>query len=223
MVASMQAINVSEGIERFVVNASFSIVPCSVLGDYRQSGIPSYEEYIKELAKHNDLVEFEQDILELTLEPLPNDPLELLFSAFSDFTASVGAENISIVASSGNYQLPYALSPARLDNVVAVSSADVRTGKLSGFSNDGQVKAFGAWFRLTDDTGRHGVGTRARAVVKAGTSFAAPAAAAALAADLMRTNPRCDNEGLQTSLLSDVPDNVNLRLRRAVNLYCNAP
>jgi hypothetical protein len=219
LVAAMQAMTAGPfPIRRFVVNMSFSIVPCSVLEDYRQSAIPSYQEYIEALAQHNDLVGFEQQLLGLTLTPLPNDPLETLFLSPTILPAQVGADNVTLVASSGNYELPYALSPARLQNVIAVGSQDVLTGDISGFTNSAQVMAPGAWLTLADDMNRNGVGTDARAVVKAGTSFAGPAVAAFLAVDLSRPLSKCSMN--VTSSLTQVPDDSNTPLGLAAEMFC---
>jgi len=225
------------GHQRVVVNMSFTAVPCTVLGDYSTSGLPTFESYVEALRVHNNVSIYSLETLQDLISALDHDALltylECPFgvgdslcdgSDPEDYTASPIVERIIHVGASGNYGNDYALLPAAMPSVVSVGSQDILVGGLSetrsGYSNAAGVLAPGGLFLLSDGD---------NTTVYAGTSFAAPVVSLLLALDQMKSSPRWpgggfDSEGKlvphcwasdETSVLP-----LNLRFDVALNKDC---
>lgn len=191
------------GVLRFSVNMSFAIVPCSVVGDFRRSGIPSFDAYVDELARRGYLG-LRDELFGIAVTPLPGDPLEA-FVEDPDLKGPGDETAIVFHAASGNYALPYQLAPATWSGVLGVGAGDADSDLAAGFTNAGQVLAGGAWYRLEDPVGFTPAGpVLADDLVLAGTSFAAPAAALFGALDLAQPTPRCYDPGRRRSRLLDL-------------------
>ena len=194
------------GIKHIVVNMSFAIVPCAVVGDVEAtvgstSAIPNFEAYVAALATTNGIGEEYLD----ELGALVSTPVALQDEAlFAYLTCPLPAgsrcdgkgsgkyakptvTSIVHVASSGNFGNDYALYPAAWPTVVSVGSLDVDgrrySADRSSFSNAASVLAPGNAFSLAD---RHG-----RTVAYAGTSFSAPVVSLFSAIDQMLRGTQC--------------------------------
>ena len=174
-------------ITNIAVNMSFAVVPCSVLFDFENSNLPTFESYIDALLEANNpapgatLAQIRRAII----TPISPDPLYNLISNTLFQPSTV------YIASAGNYSLRFPMFPAAWPEVVSVSSHDVGSTTISAFSNRGEVMITGGWFRLTNPAGINGPMTNAPRVVYQGTSFSAPAAAVFTAIDLASSPPRC--------------------------------
>jgi subtilisin family serine protease len=134
---------------------------------------------------------------------------------------------VAYVASAGNYSLDFPLAPAIWSQVVSVSSSDAsQEGKLSFFSNDGEIMAPSSWLILDDHLSRNGAGYKAKEVVLAGTSFSDLLVSLFLGLDSSQKNPHC---GLvagpgSASALAYSPEGENnfsnLTLAQAVDSFC---
>ncbi len=89
---------------------------------------------------------------------------------------------VEFVASSGNFSRPCPLYPARLADVISISSNNVNSSDLSGFTNLGEIVGPGSWFWLAnsldiytlDTNDPMAPGPRSVRVGYAGTSFSSP-------------------------------------------------
>jgi hypothetical protein len=197
VVAGLGALN-GLGVTNIAVNMSFAVVPCSVLFDFEASNLRTFEGYIEALLDANPGATLAQ-IRRAIVTPVSPDPLRDLLAP----TFSIPDSTYVYVAAAGNYSLPYPMYPAAWPEVVSVSSHDVRSTKISPFSNRGETMITGGWFRLSNPAGINGTMTNAPKVVIQGTSFSAPAVAAFTAMDLASDPPEC---ALQMGVLPLRPD-----------------
>lgn len=216
------------GINHFVINMSFNLVPCVVVEDFENSDTDEIEVYVDTIFEQNEDVLEEafprEDLLakaseicasdddEATVEfceDIESDP-EVLVDIYVNTellcfitTPMLGGEDdiispfieellnsddieVEFVSAAGNFSRPCPFYPARLRDVISVSSLDILSTSqpmFSSFSNQGEDVAPGAWFWLTDfieyyqsgfsedpiGTSNFGVG-----IVYGGTSFATP-------------------------------------------------
>ena len=196
-------------ISRFAVNFSFGLVPCSVLADInnindindtddlRALGQPdlTFEQYQQEVLDANDLdaAAFRGDLANILTTPVGTDPL--LTGAETD-PERLGAVEISYLAASGNYRLPYSLFPGYWSEFVAVSASNLAATDTppvldADYSNMGEVLMPGGYYTLTayDPDSRNFVSYSNISI--AGTSFAAPALSVFTALDFTGATPRC--------------------------------
>ena len=235
------------GITDIAANLSFSIVPCSVLYDYRWAranlDIPSFNEYVRELTEVPENAPFanlEEELLEIVLSPVneTSDPLYTLTTSSYPYSGS-DSDDVVFVASSGNYSLGYALAPAMWDNVLSAAASDVASSTnfkfkskevLSSYSNNGEVMLPATWTRVTDTVGLNGIpGLVAKDLVWAGTSAAAPALSVFYGLDLGKGTPEC---GLVDMLTPKMAHEMTIEekgwqttiptLKAAVDQYCNS-
>lgn len=196
------------GVEDFIVNMSFAIVPCSVANDYEAAAgmaaleIDTFEEYLAALADVNGIGEtYVPDLDRLVSMPVSvsEDPL-LRFVECPVTTPGRACDGsvegsvdepdalfhrLMFVASSGNYGNSYALYPAASNFVVSVGSVE-RTGNgfsATEYSNAAEIAAPGDLFMLETANGQ--------TIGYTGTSFAAPAVSLYLAYDSMQYYERC--------------------------------
>jgi hypothetical protein len=198
------------GIKDIVVNMSFAVVPCAVVGDVAAavgstSDIANFEAYVAALAVANGIgSQYLDELGELVSTPVSveNEPLFAYLTcplpAGSGDTAScdgrstgkyakTSVNSMVHVAAAGNFGNDYALYPAAWSTVVSVGSLDV-TGSTYGperssFSNAATVLAPGNAFTLASKNGR--------TVAYAGTSFAAPVVSLFAAVDQMLKTTQC--------------------------------
>jgi len=179
------------------VNMSYSIVPCSVLYDYRYArdnlNIPTFQEYIEELEEFEENQEYANldNLLEDLLEPVNEETDPLYFLVHE----SINSGSIKYVASSGNYGLNYALAPAAWDKVIAVAASDLSAAnETSSYSNNGVIKMPATWSMITDPTGHNGVNKDATEGAWAGSSASAPAVTTFVGLDSAKRTPVCGFE-----------------------------
>ena len=194
-------------ISRFAVNLSFGLVPCSVLADFddvddtindtddiKASGQPdlTFEEYLQEVLATNslDAAKFRDDLANILTTPVGTDPL--LTGAETD-PEGLGEVEISYLAASGNYRLPYSLFPGYWSEFVAVSASSATDPQVkdADYSNTGEVLMMGGYYTLTAYDPRTGAFTEYPNISIAGTSFAAPALSVFTALDFTGATPRC--------------------------------
>ena len=222
------------GLERFAINLSFGLVPCSVLEDFEASKklYPTFETYLEAVAQANslDLVVFREELTRILTTPVnqANDPLRVLVQSREGLLQQAPElDEIIFVAAAGNYALSYALFPAAWPEFIGSSSYDVVTEVKSSFSNVGEVMAPGAWFTLSYVLEPDIVLTEEK-VSYAGTSFSAPAVSVFSAFDLMRLTPRC----AQNTVIGNLPalafgtgamptSALDQPLKIAVSAYCS--
>jgi hypothetical protein len=171
-------------VSNIAVNMSFAVVPCSVLFDFENSNLPTFESYIDALLDANPGATLAQ-IRRAIITPVSPDPLYNLISGTLFQPSTV------YIAAAGNYSLNFPMYPAAWPEVISVSSHDVGSSKISTFSNRGEVMLTGGWFRLTNPAGINGRMTNAPRVVYQGTSFSAPDVAVFTAIDFASDPPEC--------------------------------
>ena len=189
-----------QSIGRFAVNFSFGLVPCSVLADIddvndikasRQPDL-TFEAYQQEVLTANslDAAKFRDDLANILTTPVGTDPL--LTGAETD-PEGLGEVEISYLAASGNYRLPYSLFPGYWSEFVAVSASSATGAQVkdADYSNTGEVLMMGGYYTLTAYDPRTGAFTEYPNISIAGTSFAAPALSVFTALDFTGATPRC--------------------------------
>ena len=195
-------------IRRFAVNLSFGLVPCSVLADI-EAGVQrqpdlTFEEYQAEVFDENkdnpdvDAAQLREDLVNILTTPVNVDSDPLLTGAETnpEQFANAAVTDITYLAASGNYSLPYSLYPGYWSEFVSTSAhnlADTSAPPVRDpdYSNTGEVLMPGGYYKLTaydPDTG----GFRTYSEISiAGTSFAAPVLSVFTALDFTQTAPRC--------------------------------
>ncbi len=164
-----------------IVNMSFAFVPCELLNN---------SEFVQPATTASiDLLDWRADIatsaLEQVLAPLPsmiNPDFTHIDPALLHLTeplTQVAEEfpNVIMVASAGNFDVPYPLLPAGFPGVVSVGTLDPRQ-----HFNDGEVAADSTW-SMGEYSGE-------------GTSFAAPRVTATIATYLRDHATRCLSGGI---------------------------
>ena len=230
-------------VGRFAVNFSFGLVPCSVLADIddindtindtddiktpEQPDL-TFEEYLQEVLAANDLnaAEFRDDLANILTTPVGTDPL---LTSVETNPRELGAAEISYLAASGNYRLPYSLFPGYWSEFVAVSASsatDVQV-KDADYSNTGEVLMMGGYYTLTAYDPESGGFVSYPNISIAGTSFAAPALSVFTALDFTGATPRCMTPDPASPLaffktdpaVAPLPA-LDLPLEVAVDRYC---
>lgn len=198
------------GFKQLVVNMSFAVVPCAVVGDAAAvvgstSAIPNFEAYVAALATANGIGrQYLDELGELVSTPVSvadeplftylNCPLPVGTGASARCDGMGTGEyakptvtSMVHVAAAGNFGNDYALYPAAWSTVVSVGSLDVlSTGygaARSTFSNAGTILAPGNAFTLAAKDGR--------TIAYAGTSFSAPVVSLFAALDQMLKTTQC--------------------------------
>lgn len=161
----------SQPIFRFVVNMSFSILPCDTANPYQEftQGTPGAslrDFYEQTIDSNGDLVAFRQWLMgQLAL--VQSDPLLNLSIDFTDGDqGDFFTENSVLIASAGNEpELDFPLYPGAWDTVIGVSAyeGDPNTRTIWNGSSIGDAILSGAWYQF-----------RGEEFYYAGTSFAAP-------------------------------------------------
>lgn len=234
-----------QGIGRFAINMSFGLVPCSVRTDFRDAKSGgrgeqldlTFEEYRDAVFEENkdksglDPAEFREQLTSILTTPVNEETDPLLKSTKTNEEFA----DITYLAASGNYRLPYSLYPGYWPEFVSVSAqnlADTSTPAVrdSDYSNTGEVLMPGGYFRLTAyDPNTKGWRVYPQISV-AGTSFSAPVLSVFTALDFTRSTPRCARVSPSvTSPLAffktdppvalPIPD-LNLALEDALSKYC---
>ena len=185
------------GIDVYVVNMSFALVPCEVLSPKNWEGNDSLEAYLAEL----EAAGIDPDTY-LLGEAARVDESDPLVTFLNDLPGGEG----HAVASAGNYGGDAPMYPALAPDVLSVASSDLQTGAFSGFSNYGEVAAPGWLFRIRDPAS----GVDVPEISYAGTSFSGPLVALYAALDLAAKEPQC-YDSKPAELVSDgIYDNVAL-------------
>ena len=170
-----------EEVERFVVNMSFAILPCTdVINFYNQGQTNSFDDYFANLPQPMTYDNLMPTVLQNT------DPLRDLFSSVDDdrIQALVG------VASAGNSALPFPFAPAIFPAVFSVSAQPAPLNLMSAvsmpataYANAGEFVENGGWIQLVNPAGFYGPQMYAD-VYYLGTSFSGPALSTSLALEL---------------------------------------
>ncbi len=190
-------------IGRFAVNFSFGLVPCSVLADIddinntddiKASGQPdlTFEDYQQEVLDANglDAAEFRDDLVNILTTPVGTDPL--LTDAETD-PEGLGEVEVSYLAASGNYRLPYSLFPGYWSEFVAVSASTATDAQVkdADYSNTGEVLMMGGYYTLTAYDPQTETFVDYPNISIAGTSFAAPVLSVFTALGFTNEPPSC--------------------------------
>ena len=161
-----------------ILNLSWVIIPCATLEDFQSfiSHDPDFEEYVEALREANitnDAISPNtsfDEVYRAIFRPIDNDPLfnGSLFNALAE-----SGSTPTIVASAGNFNLPFELFPAALNTVEGVA-AFYDTGFRAVFTNYGQYHEVGAWFVFNQNDYsdlNFGIG---HSFLYGGTSYSAP-------------------------------------------------
>lgn len=181
-------------ISRFAVNLSFGLVPCSVLADIEASRQPdlTFEDYQQEVLDANNLdaAEFRDDLVNILTTPVGTDPL---LTGAETNPEGLGAVEISYLAASGNYRLPYSLFPGYWSEFVAVSASAATDTQVkdADYSNTGEVLMMGGYYTLTAYDPRTDTFVDYPNIRIAGTSFAAPVLSVFTALGFTNEPPSC--------------------------------
>ena len=224
-------------IRRFAVNLSFGLVPCSVRDDFRAANDAelTFEGYRDEVLDANglDVKKFRDDLANILTTPVNIDNDPLLAVAETNLELS-GAADITYLAASGNYRLPYSLYPGYWPEFVSVSAQNLANTSAPAvrdpdYSDTGEVLMPGGYFMLTAyDPNTGGFRTYPQISI-AGTSFSAPVLSVFTALDFTGATPRCTRRppSLTSPLAffnTDVPVSpapaLNVGLEDALNKYC---
>ena len=211
----------------FVINMSWVLLPCPTVEAFsdaradfatfeeylRGLEVPSYpsgtlsggDTYTENVLRLLSLVGPDDDLLEEIHNPGPTstgNPL-MIERYFPD-------AHLAIVAATGNFGMGYQMLPAAWPLVVGAGAPDT---PLPPFSNEAEVLAPGAWFKLEPLVGFYPElppGTIPQ-ISYAGTSFSAPMVSLLAAIDIMTTDLctpsdfRATSHGLATEPHSNVP------------------
>ena len=189
-------------IRRFAVNLSFGLVPCSVLADI-QAGTEkrpdlTFEEYRDEVLDANglDANQFRDDLVNVLTTPVNIDSDPLLAVAETNSEKLAGAADITYLAASGNYALPYSLYPGYWSEFVSTGAYNLASTSTppvrdSDYSNTGEVLTPGGYYTLTAYDPNTGAFRTYPKISIAGTSFAAPVMSVFTALDFTGAAPRC--------------------------------
>ncbi len=233
--ATLRMLAAQGGVERFAVNLSFGLVPCSVLEDFQASKaqFPTFERYQEAVMKANNLdaAQFREELARVLTVPVGVDPLRIL--AQRDREKYGGAAAITYLAAAGNYQLDYALFPGHWPEFVSVSAENLSGPaglKDADYSNTGEVLLSGGYYRLTFFDPISGAWTTYPDISVAGTSFAAPVLSVYTALDYSNNAPRCAPKPPQrvsplaffdtTPPMSTPLPKLDVPLAEAIKLYC---
>lgn len=232
--ATLQLLSATEpegrGIERFAVNLSFGLVPCSVRDDFQagKEQSPTFEAYQEAVATANGLnaASFRQELASLLTTPVDFDPLRLLALEFFRQPEFV------YLAAAGNYKLDYSLYPGYWPEFVSVSAENL-SGPIGRkdpeYSDTGEVLLWGGYYQLVSYDPNLNTWQAYPGISVAGTSFAAPVMSVFAALDFTQASPRCTTTPGGTSPLSffdtDPPASfplpaLNVPLEEAVAHYC---
>ena len=226
------------GTERFAVNFSFGLVPCSVLRDFEavrnEQPTLTFEGYQEEVLRANgyDVARFRAELARVVTSVVGFDPLRGL--AQSNFVDNIdvgqpasGPIAITYLAAAGNYRLGYSLYPGLWPEIVSTSAADANSPDAldTRYSNTGEVLLPGGFVALSFFDEAAGDWETYPQVSVAGTSFAAPALSVFTAFDYSSVNTRCLAPGNRNTLLafydpSGPQPALNLPLKEAVQMYC---
>ncbi len=189
-------------IRRFAVNLSFGLVPCSVLADIQATKQPdlTFEEYRDEVLDANglDAEQFRDDLVNILTTPvnIDSDPLLTGAETGPKRFENAGVTDITYLAASGNYSLPYSLYPGYWSEFVSISAhnlADTSAPPVRDpdYSNTGEVLMPGGYYTLTAYDPTMSNFRTYDEISIAGTSFAAPVLSVFTALGFTRTAPRC--------------------------------
>jgi hypothetical protein len=192
---TIRALGQQQNIDRFAVNLSFGLVPCSVLADFgaaNREGM-TFEAYQQEVLDANglDAGAFRQDLVALLTTPVGTDPLVTDVARNRELN---GGSEISYLAAAGNYALPYALYPGYWSEFVSVSAQNLASStpvRDPDYSNLGEVLLPGGYYTLTAYDPVGGSWRDYPNLSVAGTSFAAPVLSVFTAFDFTNPAPRC--------------------------------
>ena len=187
-------------IRRFAVNLSFGLVPCSVRDDFRAANDAelTFEGYRDEVLDANglDVKKFRDDLANILTTPVNIDNDPLLAVAEANLEKLSGVADITYLAASGNYRLPYSLYPGYWPEFVSVSAQNLANTSAPAvrdpdYSDTGEVLMPGGYFVLTAyDPNTGGFRTYPQISI-AGTSFSAPVLSVFTALDFTGAAPRC--------------------------------
>ncbi len=191
-------------IRRFAVNLSFGLVPCSVLADI-EAGTEkrpdlTFEKYRDEVlnASGLDANQFRDDLVNVLTTPInvTGDPLLTGAETNPERFANAAVSDITYLAASGNYALPYSLYPGYWSEFVSTSAhnlADTTTRAVRDpdYSNTGEVLMPGGYFTLTAYDPNTGDFRTYDEISIGGTSFAAPVLSVFTALEFTEATPRC--------------------------------
>ncbi len=193
---------VEQDVKRFAVNLSFGLVPCSVRTDFRAASGDkdenqldlTFEEYRDAIFEENrdksglDPAEFREQLTSILTTPINEETDPLLKG-----TTDSGDADITYLAASGNYALPYSLYPGYWSEFVSVSAHNLASASAvpDEYSNTGEIILPGGYFRLTAYDPRIDGWRVYPQISIAGTSFAAPVLSVFTALDFTLPAPRC--------------------------------
>lgn len=231
--------------DEIAVNMSFVIIPCDILEDFQnavdQDMFDTFEEYVialfnvwtGESLSINDLpallygahpsgVEFRRVMRFVTTPTSPGGDGDPLLNFLSEPRG-----NMTFVASSGNFNLPYQMYPAASPEVIGVGSLNGPSfADRSDFSNFAEVTEAGAYFTLANPSDLNQTGNVAVGSISyAGTSFAAPAVSLFSALDLAQASGDCVARKLAHHRSANPLDppwmlEWNIKLDEAVKRFC---
>lgn len=186
----------TQDFSRFVVNMSFSILPCDTVDEFEQDFVRAgktfddYKEFLKKDRGITDFGNWLNDQVKRVLDIGPDDALAAFIA---------GSNDIVFISSAGNFgdiidkaQPPirnFRFYPGAWEGVINVSGLEGDPQSLIWwpFSNLGEIKLPAAWFQYLDQNGT----PTPTAYYYAGTSFAAPIMS--VIAALYETNCPFDN------------------------------
>lgn len=191
-----------EGTNRFVVNMSFTLLPCDTTEGFLawQNANPggSFEDYVAEELQQDTSIAGWQEFMQQQLAQVESDvPMGICLDQenkevqeYSCNPDPGSINSIVFVAAAGNFgdKFSYRLYPGEWPQVVNVSGLefDNMTPWLRWFySNTGEVLAPAAWYRYVNPDGM------TTSTIYAGTSFAAPDMSIVAAAHLTTPSPSC--------------------------------
>lgn len=183
-----------QGIDKFSVNMSFALIPCSTVEDFQKyiDHFEVFEPYFEAVSGQKEgSSAFEQLFSDLVSVAAQNDPLNTYI-----MTDAQGYGDLVFVASSGNFSRRYQMYPANWDFVVGVGASNWKDAQNPDFfSNAAQVLDTGAWFRITNINPKvNGHQQKVSNVSYAGTSFSAPNVAVFSAFDLSQRQVQCGTD-----------------------------
>lgn len=184
---------------KLVINMSFALVPCNILGRYAEFEDIAYkmnvkypfDQFLSALEKANEA----QWGNEITIKTILNQ-IDSHDPFLNWIQSQQKNKDTVVIASGGNYDLKYQVMPASWSGVLGVGSTSAETNAASEWSDVSDISEIGEWFSLPP--GGHGwlclSGQRARCISSAafptanfayrGTSFAAPTVSAAFAINI---------------------------------------
>lgn len=188
---------------KLIINMSFALVPCNILGRYAEFERVAYSmnlkyplnQFLTTLEEINQDAWGEKTTIKTILTQInPNDPF------FNWIKSQQNNKDTVVIASGGNYGLNYEVMPASWDGVLGVGSTEAENGSPSKWSDVSDVSEVGEWFTLPPMPKPSWLclyGQGARCISETafpisnfayrGTSFAAPTVSAAFAINIGKT------------------------------------